>query len=94
MNALEHSIRLASRETILSGDFNAHAQAWGSSRMDQRGEALLEMAESLGLILANDGQVPTFPHSNSFLDLTFATRGAFRALGRWEVLDLESMRLL
>lgn len=75
LNKLEHSIKLASREIILSGDFNAHAQAWGSKRMDPRGEALLEMTESLGLIPANYGQVPTFPRSESFLDLTFATRG-------------------
>jgi len=50
--------------------------------MDQRGEALLEMAESLGFIVLNDGKVPIFPFGNSMNHQETCT---------WEVLEDESM---
>jgi len=49
------------------------------------------MAESLNLVVLNDGKTPTFPQWNSFLDLTFATPGIISKIGTWEVLDDESM---
>lgn len=91
LNSLEHSIRSTREEIILAGDFNAHAQIWGSPMMDQRGEALLEMAESLSLTIINDGKVPTFPRAKSFLDLTFASQGAFGKINIWKVLEQETL---
>lgn len=91
LNLLEYSIRSASGEVIISGDFNAHAQVWGSSGTNRRGEALLEMAESLNLLVMNDGKTPTFPRGNSFLDLTMATPGVSKKFGKWVVLEQETM---
>lgn len=58
---------------IVFGDLIAHSQVWGSRATDKRGEALLEMAESLSLVVINDGIVLTFPCGNSYLDLTLTT---------------------
>jgi len=91
LEQLHSSVREATTEVIVSGDFYAHSQVWGSSRRDRRGEALLDMVESLNLIILNDGRTPTFPRGNSFLDLTFATPAIIRKLGTWEVLEEESM---
>lgn len=91
LEQLHSSAREVTTEVIVSGDFNGHSQVWGSSRSDRRGEALLDMAESLNLVILNDGRTPTFPRGNSFLDLTFATPGIIRKLGTWEVLEEESM---
>jgi len=82
LEQLHSSAREATTEVIVSGDFNAHhSQVWGSSRRDRRGEALLDMAESLNLVILNDGRTPTFPRWKTFLDLTFATPGIIRKLG-------------
>lgn len=91
LEQLHSSVSEATSEVIVSGDFNAHSQVWGSSRRDRRGEALLDTVESLNLVILNDGKTPTFPRGNSFLDLTFATPGIIRKLGTWEVLEEESM---
>jgi len=75
---------------MISGEFKAHSQVWGSTRKERKGEALLDMVESINLIILNDGRTPTFPRGNSFLDLTFATPAIIRKLGIWEVLEEES----
>ncbi|XP_015377064.1 PREDICTED: uncharacterized protein LOC107171339 [Diuraphis noxia] len=85
------SVRGATSEVIVAGDFNAHSPAWGSHKTDPRGDALLEFAESLNLVLLNDGKVPTFPRANSFLDLTLVTKGIMRKIGSWGVLEDESL---
>jgi len=51
----------------------------------------LDMAESLNLVILNDGRTSTFPRGNSFLDLTFATPGIIRKLGTWVLLEEETM---
>lgn len=85
------SVRGATSEVIVSGDFNAHSPAWGSHRTDPRGDALMEIVESFNLVVLNDGKVPTFPSANSFLDLTLVTKGIMRKIGSWEVLEDESL---
>ncbi|XP_060877700.1 uncharacterized protein LOC132950311 [Metopolophium dirhodum] len=85
------SVRGATSEVIVSGDFNAHSPAWGSHKTNPRGKALIEIVESLNLLVLNDGKVPTFPHVNSFLDLTLVAKGITRKIGSWEVLEQESL---
>lgn len=91
LSRLCSSVRGATSDVIVSGDFNAHSPVWGSRKSDRRGEAMLEMAESLNLVVLNDGRVPTFPRANSFLDLTLASPGIIRKIGTWEVLEDETM---
>lgn len=60
LDTLHESIIEATGEVIVSGNFNAHSQIWGSRATDKRGEALLEMAEYSSLVVINDGIVPIF----------------------------------
>lgn len=40
---------------MILGDFNAHHRAWGSSRDDPRGRAIMRICEKYDLIVLNDG---------------------------------------
>lgn len=58
----------------MAGDFNAHSPSWGSPSMCAKGDALTDMANSLGLIVINQGRAPTFERrgQESHIDVTFA----------------------
>lgn len=72
---------------IIAGDFNAHAELWGSRRSDPRGRLLLDWAISTGLYLINQGSDSTCvrPQGESVVDLTWATPMAARLLDEWKV---------
>lgn len=76
---------------IVCGDFNAHSEVWGSRRNNARGRLVLEWADSLGLILQNQGVESTCvrPQGESIVDLTWATSGASRGIRSWKVLSGE-----
>lgn len=62
-------------DLLLCGDFNAHCEVWGSQKTNKRGDALNQMIEELGLVVANNG-APTFfrpPRTYSVLDVTAHT---------------------
>jgi len=62
---------------LVMGDFNAHHQAWNSTRQDRMGEYIYRNFEAANVVVLNDGSSthiapPGF--SDSIIDLTFATR--------------------
>lgn len=88
---LEVAIRArGNNQVVLAGDFNAWNIEWGSRVDNHRGGPLSDLATSLGLILANTGDSPTFIRgaATSIIDVTFY-RGI--NLTGWQVLDAESL---
>jgi len=84
---LESSIRDRGEvRLVIGGDFNAWNVEWGSRCNNPRGEILSDFAASLGLVLANTGNTPTFVRgeATSIIDVTFARRAE---ITDWEVLD-------
>lgn len=77
------------RPHIIAGDFNAWATEWGSRETNRRGEALLDFASSLDLVLLNNGTTPTFSRngSTSFIDITFASESLSSRVRSWRVTD-------
>jgi hypothetical protein len=72
---LEHSIRSHSGDSIICGDFNAHHSAWGSHTNDRKGDALLDLIQSVGLVICNKGTSPTFVRGtgSSVIDVTLVS---------------------
>lgn len=95
LGELEESVGSWTRAKLLvvTGDFNAAAEEWGSARGDARGEALLEMANRRELCLAYDGREPTFRRAGheSFLDLTLYATNARGSVDDWSVLGTETL---
>lgn len=89
LSYLSDSIRQGPSEVIVAGDFNAHSPSWGSPSMCAKGDALTDMANSLGLIVINQGQAPTFERrgQESHIDVTFASPSVSRKIGDWQVLE-------
>uniref|UniRef100_A0A2S2NJ82 Retrovirus-related Pol polyprotein from type-1 retrotransposable element R1 n=1 Tax=Schizaphis graminum TaxID=13262 RepID=A0A2S2NJ82_SCHGA len=59
--------------------------------MCSKGEALMEFASSLGLIVINQGKAPTYESGgySSHIDVTFASASASRMINSWQVLELD-----
>ncbi|XP_067212239.1 uncharacterized protein [Linepithema humile] len=78
---------------LVAGDFNAWAQAWGSRYTNIRGEAVLDWAAGLGLLLQNRGSNNTCvrPRGESIVDLTWASPRAADLVRTWEVANRESL---
>lgn len=79
---------------ILSGDFNAHHNHWGSKKDDSRGKIIESIINDRNLIILNDGS-PTFIHSGnlngnstapSCIDLTLCSAEIADKLN-WMVVD-------
>lgn len=81
------------RKTVIGGDFNAKSPQWGMPRTDNRGQRIEEWIALNDLVLMNKGNKPTFQTENygSILDLTFATADLAQTLGKWEVMDEETL---
>lgn len=90
VNRLERSIRSEATEILLTGDFNAKHAEWGCPRNDKRGDILLDMINSAGLVMCNKGQEPTH-QKGSIIDLTIATPHTAQCMTKWKVLDKESL---
>lgn len=61
---------------IITGDFNAHNQFWGSQTTDSRGEIIESLIDNRNLNLLNNGDPTFFSYSHktfSHIDLTLAT---------------------
>ncbi|XP_049300385.1 uncharacterized protein LOC125773783, partial [Anopheles funestus] len=67
---------------VLAGDFNAWNEEWGSQRTTRRGEELLDTIRQLGLVILNQGSVPTFVGNGvatpSVVDVSFASASIAR----------------
>lgn len=81
------------KEAIVLGDFNAKATEWGSPTTDRRGQLLTEVICSRNMIIANNGNKPTFVRgeSKSYIDITFSTNKIATQITKWEVLDNETL---
>lgn len=77
LTRLERSVRAKNTEVVIAGDFNAWHTSWGSRSSNKRGEALMDLATSLGLVIYNRGNSPTFQRGNSesVVDITLASPG-------------------
>lgn len=92
---LEHSIRNLGVLCVVTGDFYAHSTEWGSSVEDNRGKNLADLMDSLGVIVGNHGDKPTFVR-NQFRTHIYVTFVAFvdnYRLTEWDVLSKESLSL-
>jgi len=62
---------------LILGDFNAHHHAWGDTKIDDQGEAILKACDYQNLVIMNDGH-PTFisfsGHASSSIDLAIGSR--------------------
>lgn len=83
----------AHKEVIVGGDFSAKAPAWGSSKTDHRGEAVLLWMAGMGLTVLNEGGEATCirPNGESHVDLTMANGRAADTVSKWRVLGEESL---
>lgn len=52
-------IRNAMKEAIVAGNFNAKHAAWNSPTEDRRGKVLMDLAQSLDMLVCNQGHQPT-----------------------------------
>ncbi|CAH2092932.1 unnamed protein product [Euphydryas editha] len=87
---LERVIRHLEGEIVIGGDFNAKSIVWGMEYSDTWGNELLDMMESLDLVIVNRGNTPTFGRCgvrDSILDLTFATQRIAGVISDWVVLE-------
>jgi len=93
LSRLESDIRKKTTEVLIAGDFNAWHTAWGARSSNSRGEALVDMISSLGLVLCNEGNSPTFQQGNreSIVDLTIVSQSLSIRLRHWWVLDTTSL---
>ncbi|KAK9721688.1 Endonuclease-reverse transcriptase [Popillia japonica] len=80
-------------KTIILGDINAKSPQWGGHKTDKKGEYWLEWINALDMIVLNTGQKPTFVRGNteSFIDVTIATKVISKRIINWEVLDMETL---
>ena len=78
---------------VIGCDANAHHVAWGSSNINERGEALINFLASTNLAWCNKGHKPTFITRNrrEVLDLTLVTPDIFSKLKEWTVSDKPSL---
>lgn len=73
----------------MGGDFNTKSKAWGSTFSNERGQNLMDVAMSLGLVFCNVGDTPNFCRRDqaSFLDVTFVLEKICNKVDRWQVLE-------
>ena len=68
-------------------DANAYASDWGSTAEDNRGRALADFLAFEGLIILNDGAVPTYCHqttfAQSFIDVTAVSPSLSPVVENW-----------
>ncbi|XP_071647576.1 uncharacterized protein [Temnothorax longispinosus] len=86
--------KLAAIFVLICGDFNAHAQLWGSQVTDARGDLLEDFAAQLDLRFKNVGNRSTFVGHRgiSIIDLTWASSDLSSRITRWSVReDVESL---
>ena len=77
LDDIEDFAREAGSNIIVVDDFNAKAVDWGMPYTDSKGEATLEMASSLGLVVLNVGNTTTFRragYAETIIGVSLATR--------------------
>ena len=74
-------------EFLISTDANSHHTTWGSSDINNRGDALLNYIICKDLYILNKGSRPTFQVINrsEIIDITVASRNLEKSVVDWEV---------
>lgn len=87
MARLEISIRTATSDVIVAGDFNAKHHAWGLQSNDDKGELPSDLTCMLGLTICNQGDRPTWQKgdSKSYIDVTMASTNLAARVQCWNV---------
>lgn len=93
LRQLEANIRSSRCNVIVAGDFNAKNQAWSSTINDAKGDLLLDMIQSLGLTVCNQGNAPTRVKNgySSHIDITLISDKIARKIKKWRILDEETL---
>lgn len=93
LRRLELSVRSSASPVIIAGDFNAWHTTWGSKQNNRRGDALYDLIASLGLVLLNEENTPTFESNarTSIVDLTLISAELKQSTVAWTVMDAESL---
>ena len=93
MAQLSANIRRHSKPVIVAGDFNAKSAWWGSPKEDRRGTLVAEWATQERMMIANEGDKPTFVRGaqTSHIDLTFYKENTATVIEEWRVLDEETL---
>lgn len=87
---LHSSVKCATMEVLITDDFNAKHSDWGSLANDKRGEALVDLINSIGFIVCNKGRKSTF-NKGSIIDITIASPTLAQRVRNWKVLEDESL---
>ncbi|XP_028162975.1 uncharacterized protein LOC114354671, partial [Ostrinia furnacalis] len=80
--------------SLVAGDFNAKATAWGARRTDVRGTILRDWAVVQGLSVLNTGTESTCvrPQGESIVDISFASPTVAHRVTAWRVMtEAESL---
>lgn len=95
LDRLDTSIRGSKMPVIAAGDFNAKSGFWGSNHEDARGALLTDLMSALNMTACNQGNNPTFVrgHSETHIDITFASSSIVNRITNWRVLEEESLSL-
>lgn len=75
---------------IVAGDLNAKASEWGMNTTNSRGKGILDMGARLGLVVVNQGTMPTFRRpgcERTIPDITLASRIFKNSLRDWKVME-------
>lgn len=93
IDKLVQHVRSYDTPVLIGGDFNSKSSEWSSRTTDRRGVAVSEMIASLGLIVLNRGNTPTFQRgeANSIIDITLGSLSIARKICQWEVLTEETL---
>ena len=93
LDDMEDSIRRTRKKVLITGDFNAKSPEWGGPVEDDRGTKMSQWLATLGLVVLNDGRVPTFRRGtcSSYLDLTIISDCVIKQDVTWKVLEEEPL---
>ncbi|BES90458.1 Reverse transcriptase (RNA-dependent DNA polymerase) [Nesidiocoris tenuis] len=90
LEALEDMMRGTEQDVLLAGDVNAKAAEWGMGETNPRGARIMDMAARLGLVVINQGNVPTFRRAGcqgTIPDVTMAMERMAARVRRWNVME-------
>ena len=87
---LEESLREASGQSLIAGDFYSKSPEWGKACLDRRGILICEMTATNDLIVLNQARDFTFRRGagGSIIDLTFAAPRVASRIVDWCVFQV------
>lgn len=88
---IEDKIKEIGGHFIVAGDLNSRAVEWGMPTTNSRGKRIMDMAARTGLIVANEGNTPTFRRpgcEGTIPDITLVSEGIAGKILDWKVLEI------